>query len=169
METDNADMNWYVFYTRSNAEKAVYNHLLREKYDVFLPMIKTLSIWKNRQKKIISRVIFRSYIFVRTAETEIDKIVKMPNIVFCVRIGKKYSIIPDRDIKCIIQMLSHGQELYTEKNYSEGEPVKVVSGPLAGSEGLLLMQNDKYSFGILLNDIKQCACVDIDVSLIRRL
>jgi transcription antitermination factor NusG len=168
MKTDNADMNWYVFYTRSNAEKAVYNNLLREKYDVFLPMIKTLRLWKNRQKKIVSKVIFRSYIFVRIAESEIDEIVKMPNIVFCVSFGKKYSIVPDRDIKCIIQMLSLGQELYTEKNYSEGERVKVVRGPLAGYEGLLLRQKDKYSFGILLNDIKQCACVDIDVSMIKR-
>lgn len=162
-------MNWYVFYTRSNAEKAVYNELLRRKYNVVLPMVKTLRIWKNRQKKIISKVIFRSYIFVRTAETEISTIVKAPNIVNCVRFGNKYSIIPDRDIKCIIQMLSLGQELYTGQNYSEGEQVKVVNGPLAGAKGLLLKQKDKYSFGILLSDIKQCACVDIDLSMIRRL
>ena len=169
MKTDNADMNWYVFYTRSNAEKAVYNELLRKNYNVFLPMVKTLRVWKNRQKKIISKVVFRSYIFVRTTETEISIIIKTPNIVNCVRFGDKYSIVPDSDIKCITQMLSLGRELYAGQNYSEGEHVKVVNGPLEGCEGLLLKQKDKYSFGILLNDIKQCACVDIDISMIRRL
>lgn len=169
MKTDSADMNWYVFYTRSNAEKAVYNELLRRKYDVFLPVIKTLRLWKNRQKKVILKVLFRSYIFVRTTESEITCITHLPNIVSCIKYGERYCIVPDRDIKCIIQMLSLGQKIFTEQNFSEGEKVIVVRGPLAGSEGLLLKQNDKNRFGVLFNDIQQCACIDIDIAMLQKI
>jgi transcription antitermination factor NusG len=161
--------NWYVFYTRPNAEKVVCNELLNRHYDVFLPVVKTLHLWKNRQKKFISKVLFRGYIFVRTTESEIYNIAKIPKIVYCVKIGERPAVVPDRDIKCIEQMLSIGQKIFAEHDFSEGERVRVIEGPLAGFEGLLIQRKGKSRFGVLFDDIKQCACIDIDVSMLEKI
>ena len=169
MKMCNANNNWYVFYTRPNAEKVVYNELLSRQYDVFLPVVKTLHQWKNRQRKFVSKVLFRNYIFVRITEYEIFTIVHIPKIIFCVKCGDRYSVVPDRDIKCIEKLLNLGQEIFKEYDFSEGEHVKVIWGPLTGFEGLLIKNKGKNRFGVLFGGIKQCACIDIDVAILEKI
>lgn len=164
-----ANNHWYVFYTCPNAEKVVCNELLKKDYDVFLPVVKTLSQWKNRQKKSVSKVLFRGYIFVRTTESEIYNIVHIPKIVYCVKIGERPAVVPDRDIKCIEQMLGLGQKIFAEHDFAEGEHVRVTGGPLKGYEGLLIQRKGKCRFGVLFNDIKQCACIDINVAMLEKI
>jgi transcription antitermination factor NusG len=168
MKMGNANNNWYVFYTRPNAEKVVYNELLGRKYNAFLPLVKTLHHWRNRQRKFVSRVLFRGYVFVRTSESEIFNIVHIPKIIFCVKCSDRYSIVPDRDIKCIEKMLTLGKEIFKEYDFTEGEYVRVISGPLEGFEGLLIRKKGKTRFGVLFDDIKQCACIDIDITVLKK-
>ena len=168
MKTGKTDTNWYVFYTRPNAEKVVYNELKKRDFNAFLPLVKTLRVWKNRQKKYILRVLFRSYVFVCTRESEIYNITRVRGIVRCVRCGDRFSIVPEKDISAIEQMLATGQQIYAEHDFAEGEHVRVTSGPLAGCVGLLIKRKGKHRFGIVFDDIKQCACIDIDVSILEK-
>lgn len=165
---DITNHNWYVFYTRPNTEKVVCKELLRMKYEVFLPMVKTLHRWKNRQNKLVSKVLFPGYIFVRTAESEIFNIEHAPNIVYCVRCGERSAVVPERDINCIEQMLDLGQEVFSEHDFAEGEHVRVVRGPLAGYEGILIKRRRKARFCIQLKDIKQYVCIDIRASILEK-
>ena len=165
---DNTNNNWYVFYTRPNSEKVVCAELLNRQYYAFLPVVKTLHRWKNRQNKIVSKVLFPGYIFVRTTGSEIFNIEQIPKIVYCVRCGERPAIVPDRDIKCIKEMLALGQEVFSGNDFAEGENVRVVRGPLAGYEGKLIKQSGKARFCIQLNDIKQCACIDIRASMLEK-
>jgi|WetSurMetagenome_2_1015567.scaffolds.fasta_scaffold02164_9 transcription antitermination factor NusG len=168
MKTDKADNNWYVFYTRPNAEKAIVNRLLMKKYAAYLPLVKILRHWRNRQNKFVSRPLFRSYVFVRTIESEIYDIIRLRGILRCVKCGDRFSIVPDKDIRCIEQMLALRQQIYAEYDFTEGEHVRVISGPLTGYEGLLIKRKGKNRFGIVFDDIKQCACIDIDVSMLEK-
>ena len=166
MESTNT--NWYVFYTRPNTEKVVFNELLKRQYDVFLPMVKTLNHWNNRQKKIVSKVLFPGYIFVKTNGIGILNIEMLQRVVYCVRCGERPAVVPDRDIKCIEQMVILGQEIYTEPGFTGGEHVRVARGPLKGFEGILIKRRGKSRFCIQLNDIKQCACIDIQASMLEK-
>jgi transcription antitermination factor NusG len=163
-----ANNNWYVFYTRPNAEKVVYNELLQRRYDVFLPLVRTLRRWRNRQTKIVLRVLFRGYIFVRTVESEIYNLEHTSRIVYCVRSGERPAVVPEGVIRCIEQMLDLGQGVFAEHNFSGGERVRVVRGPLAGHEGILIRRKGRSRFGVQLSDIKQCACIDISVSMLEK-
>jgi transcription antitermination factor NusG len=165
---NSANNNWYVFYTRSNAEKSVYGELIRRRYQAYLPLEKTLRHWRNRQNKLVSRPLFRGYIFIKTSESEIYNIVKIYGVVRCVRCGDRFSIVPEKDIRCIEQMLALGQPIYAEHDLAEGEHVRVIQGPLTGYQGLLIERKGKSRFGIVFDGIKQCACVDIDVAMLER-
>jgi transcription antitermination factor NusG len=164
----NTGNNWYAFYTCPNREKVACNELLKRQYDVFLPLVKTLSRWQNRQKKKISKVLFPGYIFVRTVEAEIYKIVQIPQIVRCVKCGDRPAVVPDRDIRCIELMVDLGQEVFTAQDFAEGEHVRVVRGPLTGYVGILIRRKGRNRFGVQLSDIKQCACIDISVSMLEK-
>lgn len=166
---DIANTNWYVFYTHPRSEKVVFEELLKLHYCAFLPLVKTLHRWKNRQNKMVSKVLFPGYIFVKTTLSRINSIEHNPKIVYCVRSNQRPAVVPERDIECIEQMLALDQEVYTGHDFDEGEHVRVVRGPLAGYEGILITHRGKHRFCIQLKDIRQCACIDIHSSMLEKI
>ncbi len=166
---DNANSNWYVFYTRPRSEKVVCNELVKRHYCVFLPLVKTLRRWKNRQKKMVLKVLFPGYIFVKTSASEIFNIEQIQSIVYCVRFGQRPAVVPEKDIECIEHMLNLDQDIFTDHDFAEGEHARVVKGPLAGYEGILIHRRGKYRFCIQLKDIQQCACIEIQTSMLEKI
>ena len=160
--------NWFIFYTTPRAEKIVYQELTNKKYEVFLPVIKTMRVWKNRQKKIIDQVLFPSYIFVNTNEYELQNIKQVPKIVTYIHCAGKPSIIHVKEIDCIKKMLLLNQEITIERNFSEGELVKIVRGPLTGHTGILVKKMGKTRFGIKLKEINQTVFIDICTSMLEK-
>jgi transcription antitermination factor NusG len=160
--------NWYVFYTAPRAEKVAQRELSIKGYEVFLPITKTMRVWKNRQKKIIDQVLFPSYIFVNTDESYLHKICQLPKITTVIHCGGKPSKINYKCIEGIKRMLNLNLEISVESNFSEGENVRIISGPLAGYEGILLKQQSKTRFGIQLKEINQTVCIDVCSSLVEK-
>ncbi|GAA3649430.1 UpxY family transcription antiterminator [Flavivirga jejuensis] len=156
--------NWYVFYTAPRAEKIVKQELSFQDYEVFLPVKKSLKTWKNRQKKMIEEVLFPSYIFVNTEERYLSKICQIPKVVTFLHCGGKPSKVDFENIKGIKKMLNLNRNISVEPNFKEGENVRIISGPLAGYEGILAKRNTKTRFGILLKEINQIVFVDINSS-----
>lgn len=160
--------NWYVFYTAPRAEKIVQRELTIKGYDVFLPITKSLRIWNNRQRKIIDKVLFPSYIFVNTQERYLHKICKTSKISTFIHCGGKPSTINCECIEGIKRMLNLDQEILIVPNFSEGENVRIIGGPLAGYEGILMKQQSKTKFGIQLKEINQTVFIDVCTSVVER-
>lgn len=163
-----SETHWYVFYTAPRAEKVVQKELSNRGYEVFLPITKTLRFWANRQKKIVDQVLFPSYIFVNTEESCLYKICQIPKVVMVINCGGKPSKINYKCIEGIKSMLNLDQEIFIEPHYIEGETVRIISGPLAGHEGILLKQQSKTRFGIRLKEIKQTVSIDVSWSLVQK-
>ncbi|ELR72052.1 Transcriptional activator RfaH [Fulvivirga imtechensis AK7] len=160
--------NWYIFYTAPRAEKVVQKDLLMQGYDVFLPITKTLRVWNNRQRKVIDQVLFPSYIFVNTEESQLHKICQTRKVATFIHCGGKPSKVNRKCIEGIKRMLDLNQEVSVEPNFSKGEKVQIISGPLAGYEGVLLEQQSKTKFGIRLKEINQTVFIDICKNQIRK-
>lgn len=160
---------WYVLYTFPRAEKLVQTELLKMNYEVFLPLVRTLKLWKNRQKKWIYQVLFPSYIFINTFKSELYKISQIPKIVTFIHIGGEPSVVSNKEIECIKKMLDLHQNISTYMDFCEGEKVKIIRGPLIGFEGLLLQQNGKSRFGIQLKDIHQTISIDISTDMLEKI
>ena len=160
--------NWYVFYTAPRAEKVVQRELSTKGYDVFLPITKTLRVWKNRQKKVVDQVLFPSYIFVNTKESYLYEICQTPRVATFIHCGGKPSKINCKCIEGIKRMLNLDQEIFIEPNFCEGEDVRIISGPLAGYEGILLKQQSKTRFGIQLREINRTVFIDVCKSLVEK-
>jgi transcription antitermination factor NusG len=158
---------WYVFYTAPRAEKVAYNQLIRLDYEAFLPMMRSMHIWKNRQKKWIEEVLFPSYIFVNTHSCHLYRIVSMPKITACISCGGKPSVISHNEIEAIKKVLHNNENMFVQSAiFHEGERVRVTRGPLAGCEGVLVKQKGKTHFGIQLEVINHTLLVDIDTSFL---
>jgi transcription antitermination factor NusG len=160
------ELKWYVFYTYPRAEKVVRDDLLERNYEVYLPLITTLRLWKNRQKKLVESPLFPNYIFVKTNVNALSGISKLPKVVTYLSSGEKPSIILPKEIETIKIVLTLEQEFVVEGKFYEGKKVRIKEGPLVGNEGVLIKQTGKTRFGILLNGIKHTVLIDINTSMI---
>jgi len=152
---------WYVFYTHPKAEKVVYRDLLKRGYDAFLPLRKEIHKWKNRQTKLVELPIFPNYIFVKAKLYELPDIKRLSKIVTYITIGNRPSTISSKELDTIKKASVLEMNMTIENSFCEGESVKIVDGPLTGSEGIILNHKGKTRFGILLNDLKHTVLIDI--------
>jgi transcription antitermination factor NusG len=151
---------WYVFYLRPRTENRVYGTLTKLGYEVFLPLIDTIRIWKNRQKKKILLPLFPNYLFVYAYAHELYAIKRLPYVVTYLACGGKPSTLSVSEIEGIRQMLGLGYPITVETKFSKGEFVRIASGPLKGYEGTLVRQHSKTRFGIQLKAINHAVFID---------
>jgi transcription antitermination factor NusG len=163
------EKKWHVFYLRPRTENLVCRTLTNLNYEVFCPVIQSIRIWKNRQKKKIKFPLFPNYLFVYTYAHELYPIKCLPQVVGYVTFGGKPSTISDKEIEGIRRMLILGRAITVETKFSKGERVRIVSGPLTGYEGVLVKQSSQTRFGIQLKAINHAIFVDIVQSDLEKL
>lgn len=164
-----SEKKWHVFYLRPRTEILVCRTLTNLNYEVFCPVIQSIRIWKNRQKKKIKFPLFPNYLFVYTYAHELYSIKCLPQVVCYVTFGGKPSTISDKEIEGIQQMLGLGRTITVETKFSKGERVLILSGPLTGYEGVLVKQRNKTRFGIQLKAINHAVFIDIDQLELKKL
>jgi len=162
------EKKWFIFYLRPRSEKLVYNLLRNLSYEVFFPTVRSLRVWKNRQKKKISLPLFPNYLFVYTHEHELYNIRCQPRVASCVTCDGRPATISGRDIAGVKRMLGMDRTVSVESVFSKGESVRIVSGPLAGYEGVLIQQNGRTRFGIRLEAISHTVLIDISRSALEK-
>jgi transcription antitermination factor NusG len=163
------ERKWYVFYLRPRTENRVYRILTNLNYEVFWPVIQSVRIWKNRQKKMIKLPLFPNYLFVYSYAHELYAIKCLPQVVGYVTCDGKPSTISGNEVEGIRRMLGLGCAITVETKFSEGERVRIVSGPLKGYEGVLVKQHSKTRFGIQLMAIDHAVFIDAARSELEKL
>jgi transcription antitermination factor NusG len=68
--------NWYVVYTKSNAEKKVAMHLAKKGYEAFCPLNCILNHYQDK-KKLVFEPMFKNYVFVKTTPNKLKEITKI--------------------------------------------------------------------------------------------
>ena len=159
---------WYVFYLRPHTENRVVEVLIKLGYEVFLPVVPTIRIWKNRQKRRLLLPLFPNYLFVYTYGHELYHIKHLPHVVYFVSSGGKPSTLSEKEIEGIRRMLGLECPVTVERKFFKGERVRIMSGPLAGYEGILDRQHNKTRFGIRLKAISYTVLIDIDRSKLEK-
>ena len=162
--------NWYVFYTKSRQEKKVRDLLLRDGYDVFLPMHKVMRQWSDRKKKV-DVPLFNSYIFVRDFEYRIADILRTPGVAWNIRHNGKPAILRQEEFELIQRFITTGYFLETSGNvasFQVGDKAKILDGPLAGVTGVLTGQDKNQRFNIVLEGIQQVIQVQLPAMLLER-
>ena len=163
------EKRWYVFYLRPRTENLVCRTLTKLDYEVFLPVIQTIRIWKNRQKRKILLPLFPNYLFVYAYAHELYLIKRLPHVVTYVISEGKPATISENEIEGIRRMLGQGCALTVETKFSKGERVRIISGPLTGYEGVLVKQYGKSRFGIQLKAINHSVFIDITLLELEKL
>lgn len=164
-------VEWYVVYCRSRAEKKVLE-LINTKINTdmltdiepFLPLQKVKSRWSDRVKEI-DKPLFPGYLFIRTRLTNYTwrELIVTPGIVKLLHQGDKPLPISQRDIDVIKQLLHSGMPLTTASLFKQGQHVIVKKGPLQGVDGILSQINPKtYKLVVNFNLLGRSVRTTID-------
>ena len=136
---------WSVLWTHSNSERLVDDQLKGKGFETFLPLMKA---WSRRRgvQSTISLPMFPGYVFVRHA---LDKrsYVEILGARGVVRmLGERWdrpASISGEEIDAIRLVAAADVPVFPHPFLTEGQPVRIIHGPLTGVEGLLVSSNPR--------------------------
>lgn len=156
------DRKWYALYTRSRAEKKLALELQYAGIEYFLPLVTRLKQWSDRKKKI-EEPLFRSYLFVKIDSNDIWKVQNLPNAMRFVSFGGKPVEVPLRQIEAVKQYISDPDtdEEGETAAISEGQLVRIKSGPMEGLIGRMVHYQNKFRLLVMIEAIGQSIRLNI--------
>lgn len=135
---------WYVIYTRPRHEKKVAVKLTETGIDNFLPTIKKIRKWNDRNK-CIDEPLFPSYVFIhlynmQSYYTGMDT----EGVLSYVRVGKQIARVSDDIINNIRLVTNEANEIeVSEQFFRAGQQLVISQGALTGLSCEIIQFNGK--------------------------
>lgn len=165
----NNQKKWHVIYTKSRSEKKVADWLIEKNIECYLPIQKRLRQWKDR-KKWVDFPLISGYCFVRITNREHDLVLQTDHVVCFITFEGKPAIVRDSEIEFLKRLLEQPEEvIVTRENYSKGQKVEILSGPLTGLHGELVEIRGKRRFLIRLDQIQTSFTIELTDSVLKPL
>ena len=141
IERESAAMNWYAVQTRSRHEKMVARQLERQGFATFLPLTTQLRQWSDRRKQV-ELPVFPGYAFLRMVYQPEQRlrVLSTEGIVSFVGVHGQGIPIPDKQIEHVQMLMAAETPLESHPFLKVGQRVKIRSGSLNGTEGILVGQ-----------------------------
>jgi transcription antitermination factor NusG len=131
---------WHVLWTNSHCEQMVHEQLAARGFHPFLPKIEVWSVRAGR-RRLLPAPMFTGYLFLndeldKVAHTEVRKAKGLVRI-----LGERWdrpAVVPDAEIEAIRRLADSRVPAFAHPYLREGRRVRIVSGPLADVEGILV-------------------------------
>jgi transcription antitermination factor NusG len=134
-------MRWYAVQTRSRHEKMVARQLEGQGFTTFLPLSNEVRQWSDR-RKVVEMPLFPGYAFVRMVYQleERMRVLTAEGVVNFVGVHGQGVPIPDKQIEDIQSLLTAKVPFESYPFLKVGQRVRIRSGSLNGTEGILVGQ-----------------------------
>lgn len=160
---------WFVLYTRPRFEKKVEERLKEAGFEAWLPVQTVVRQWSDRKKKVIVP-LFNGYVFVRTVRKQLYHAVTVDGVACTVTFNGEPAPIRDEQIDMIKKILI-GPDAFevTERNFTKGEPVEIIEGPLKGNEGKWMNWKGRKRVCLEVEQLNHIILVEVPAPYIRKL
>jgi transcription antitermination factor NusG len=152
---------WYALHTYPRHEKRVHEDLRLRAIESFLPLYKTVHLWKNGCKARVDLPLFPGYVFVKIDPRERFKALNLPGAVSIVgSVNGPWPLQDEEIISLRARLQSHHFEPYPY--LTVGQKVRIKSGPLADMTGYLVRQSGGFRVVLSVELIRQAAAVEVN-------
>jgi transcriptional antiterminator RfaH len=159
---------WYAIYTNPRAEKQVFQRLIEEDIETFLPLQKTFRIWSDR-KKLVEKPLIPSYLFVRILAKNFHHVYKLHGVVKFISFEGKPVSIPDKQIDNLRLLVNSDAKVeLSSENFAKGDNVEVISGSLVGLTGELIKIGNQNRVVIRIDRLDQNLLLKIPRTFLRK-
>jgi transcription antitermination factor NusG len=169
IKNNSSEEKWYAIYTRPRAEKLVYQRLVEEEIETFLPLQKTYRVWSDR-KKLVEKPLLSSYIFVRTIKHNFPKVYKTNGVVKFVSFEGQPVSIPQNQIDNLRLLINSDAEIeVSSENFTKGDNVEVINGSLIGLRGELIKIGNRNRVVVRIDRLDQNLILKIPKAFLRKI
>ena len=155
--------HWYAVYTRANHEKRVAEQLTQRSVEHFFPSYESVRRWKDRRVRL-QMPLFPGYVFVRIPLSDQLRTLQIPSVVRIVGFNGSPTALPEEEIQAMQNGLKQGVCAQPYPYLIVGHRVRIVRGPLAGLQGIMLKKKNRTRVVISLELIMRSVAVEIDPS-----
>jgi len=159
---------WYAAYTCANHEKRVAVQLQGKSVEYCLPLYDAVHRWKDRRMRL-ELPLFPGYIFVHLPLRERLRVLEVPGVVRLVGFGEHAAPLPAEDIEMLRNGLRAQTKAQPHPYLTAGRRVRIMNGPLAGLEGILVRQKNNFRLVVSVHLIMRSMVVDVDAADVRPL
>jgi transcription antitermination factor NusG len=158
-----APAHWHAVYANTRHEKVVARQLEERGIETFLPLYRSWHRWKDR-RKLVELALFPSYVFVKIAIQEKLRVLQVSGVVHLVSFNGQLAELPEQEINALRNGLEN--DVYAEPHpyLCIGRKVRVVHGPMAGTEGILVRKKDKCRVVLSIDVLMRSVAVEVDGS-----
>ena len=160
--------NWYALFTRHQHEKSVALALSNKKYEVYLPLYRSVRRWQDRAKQIWLP-LFPCYVFIREGMDRQLQILTTPGMIHIVGWAGRPAIVPQAQLDAVRQIIESSLIVETHPYLKSGDRVRVKTGPLSGLEGILTRKKGEARLVVSIDMLGRSAAVEIDVLNVERI
>ena len=168
---EHEEKNWYVVYTRYNAEKKLHKVLDDAGYEVFLPLYTTVRQWSDRKKKV-SIPLINSVVFVRTTRTALNELYNYTQVNGILKEKGQPGVVKDQEIENLRIIASEWSgelvETNDERPLRSGDPIEVLRGPFSGVFGELVNHKGKHRVVVRLRSMQVEFVINVPKNAVRK-
>lgn len=159
--SDPVEAHWYAIYANTRHEKVVARQLQERGIETFLPLYRSWHKWKDR-RKLVELALFPSYVFIKIPLYLKLRALQVSGVVHIVSFNGQLSELPEHEINALRSGLEN--DVYAEPHpyLRIGRKVRVVRGPMVGTEGILVRKKDKYRVVVSIDVLMRSVAVEID-------
>ena len=144
---------WYAIQAKARQEHLAVEHLRRQHYDVYLPLIR-LPRRRRGTWHQVTEPLFPGYLFVRLNPQRHNTapIRSTRGVIGLVRFGGALRPVPDGLVEHLLAARADPDGAISQQHlFQAGDRVEIVSGPLAGLQAIFLAPTGQQRARLLLN------------------
>jgi len=152
---------WYAVSVRPRHEKAVTRHLEHRGLNYYLPLYRSVRRWKDRRKEL-DMALFPGYVFVNIDAGSRPEVLRAPGVVRFVSFQGQPAVVPSSEIRALEIGISAGCQPRPHPYLREGKRVRVKSGPLTSTEGILVRRKEGLRLVLSIDLIMRSVMLEVD-------
>lgn len=157
--------SWYLLLTKAQSELKAQENLLRQGYEVYLPLIQN-SRRRNGKNIKHTEAFFSRYLFIYlNKETDNWSPIRSTiGVAGMVRFGGVPAVVPEIMInKLKLNENEFGLQSFEKREFKQGDKIGIISGPFEGYKAVFQKMKNAERVSILLDIVGNNAQVTLSV------
>ena len=163
--------SWYLIYSKPKEEKLAKEHLERQGYETYLPLVLGRIKKRGRTQRSV-QPMFPRYLFIYLSDQTDDwgPIRSTIGVSNLVKFGMTPAKVPENlIIRLKENEIGDGYHDLPSKRLKKGDEILIVEGPFEGYEATLFSQNAEDRVVVLLKIAEQHIKIQLNQSLIEKI
>lgn len=144
--------SWWVCHTRPRCEKKFAALMNAERMAHYLPLINSVRRYGARERTF-TKPLFTGYVFARVPLDQKARIYQMDLLARAIPVDDETRFL--RQLADVQRVVTSGYDTVLHPLFKRGAPVRVVSGPLRGVEGVVDDPNNPKGIVITVDVLQQ--------------